>query len=136
MTIKDLMEQSHATALDKGWWDRPCICLNLAQDAKPLSNCELCHGTGSVRGGRNLAELIALAHSELSEALEESRSGKPLTEIYFESNGKPCGFTVELADLFIRILDTAAHYNLPLEDAIKIKMAYNKTRPYRHGKVF
>jgi len=74
-------------------------------------------------------------HSELSEALEHYREGMPLEEISFtgEDGNKPDGFTVELGDVIIRICEMAGHKRLPLEDAIKLKLAYNATRPYRHG---
>jgi NTP pyrophosphatase (non-canonical NTP hydrolase) len=80
---------------------------------------------------RTFGELIALAHSELSEALEAYRDGLPLSE--FTSEGKPEGIAVELADVLIRIFDMSEELGIPLEDAIKAKMAYNKTRSYRHG---
>lgn len=40
---------------------------------------------------------------------------------------------IELADAVIRILDYCAYRGWDLENAIKIKMEFNSTRPYRHG---
>ena len=110
MTITELQKEIHATANSKGWWDAP----------------------------RNIGELIALCHAELSEALEEVRSGAKLTEIDFTIDvaAKPEGFPIELADVMIRVLDMAAGLGIDLEQAIHIKMAYNKTRPHKHGKAF
>lgn len=80
---------------------------------------------------RNKGELIALIHSELSEALEAIR--KPdLSDKIPDFTGEE----EELADAVIRILDYAAGYNLPLGAAIVAKIRYNKTRPYKHGKQF
>lgn len=82
---------------------------------------------------RNFGEIIALMHSELSEALEEWRvtgMGKPL---WLSDSGKPEGWAVELADCVIRIMDTCAEAGVSLEDAIRRKAEYNRTRPYRHG---
>lgn len=42
----------------------------------------------------------------------------------------------ELADAYIRILDTAAGFRIDLQAAIDAKHEYNKTRPYKHGKAF
>lgn len=83
------------------------------------------------------AEYIALIHSELSECLEEFRAGHEATEIYYrESDQKPEGVPMELADAVIRCFDMAYVFGIDLEAAIKEKHAFNKTRPYLHGKQF
>ncbi len=72
---------------------------------------------------RNKGEMIALMHSELSEMLEGVRKDSMddhLPQMKSE--------VVELADLFIRGLDYAGAYQLPLADAIASKRAYNRTR--------
>ncbi len=46
---------------------------------------------------------------------------------------KPEGIPIELANLLIRIFDTCGTYGINLSEALRMKMAYNKTRPYRHG---
>lgn len=40
---------------------------------------------------------------------------------------------VKLADVFIRLLDMVDVYDFDLEAEYERKMAYNRTRPYRHG---
>lgn len=79
-------------------------------------------------------ELIALIHSEASEALEDHRSGK--TELTYGPNGKPLGMGQELADIVIRVGHTAVRMGIDLEEMVRIKMAYNRTRPYKHGKAY
>lgn len=96
-TIDDFIKLCYATAKEKGWWDRP-----------------RCDG-----------ELIALMHSELSEALEAMRNNL----------GKDA-IAEELADCCIRIFDYCGKNNIDLEDALLKKAEKNKSRPYRHGKVF
>jgi NTP pyrophosphatase (non-canonical NTP hydrolase) len=104
------MRQSHDTAVEKGWYGK---------DGKDK---------------RNFGEVLALMHSELSEALEEYRNGRAMGDIYYRaSDGKPEGIAVELADLFIRVADTCEREGVPLERALKEKLAFNKTRPFRHG---
>ena len=79
---------------------------------------------------RPFGEVISLCHSELSEALEAYRDGE---EMVWDLNGKPEGIAVEMVDCVIRIFDYLAKENQDIEQIIRQKHEYNKTRPYRHG---
>lgn len=108
MTIDELQFVCHELAVEKGFWP---------EGEK-----------------RNVPEMLALIHAEVSEALECYRSGQMET-FFRKGTGKPEGFGVELADTVIRILDLAGGLNIDLQKLIRIKLEYNKSRPYRHGKV-
>lgn len=100
--LQQLGDEIHATAVEKGWWES---------------------------GDRNFGEVVALIHSELSEALENYRHGGPASDKIPEFSG----VEEEFADVIIRILDYATRHQLRIPEAIFAKMEYNKTRPYRHG---
>lgn len=72
---------------------------------------------------RNVGELIALMHSELSEALEAHR--KDLMDDKLPHRN---GVEVELADTMIRILDAAGGLGLDIGGALEEKLAFNRNR--------
>lgn len=88
---------------------------------------------------RSFADDMNLFHTEISEAYEEHRKHKEIGEVYYskskdeQGNSKPEGIAIEIADLAIRIFHFCAVHHLPLGELIRIKMAYNETRPERHG---
>lgn len=99
----------------------------------------LAHENSTAKGfwteNPNIAEKLMLIVSEIAEALEHHRAGLPLDGLLIKG-GKPDGFGIELADAIIRIGDLAAYLGLDLEFLVKRKMAYNATRPFKHGKVY
>lgn len=99
--------------------------MNITEWAKEIHENAVKHGWWETK--RSTGEVIALIHSELSEALEEARDNRPMmyvlgpngeeicTPCYFNGR-KPEGIAVELADAVIRVLDAAAHVGMPLQD--------------------
>lgn len=99
--IRELCGMAYKTAKEKGWWNSK----------------------------RNDGELIALMHSELSEALKALRHpGKKDEHLpLYDSVG------LELADVLIRIFDYCGARSIDLEACLYAKMKYNETRSYKHG---
>lgn len=116
--------------------------MNLKEMAAEVEQVNREHGW--YEDERSFGEDIALLHSEVSEALEAYRQwgfadytkyftleiGGSLTEI---ANPKPEGVGSELADVLIRLLDTCSRRGIDLEAEYHRKVAYNKTRGYKHG---
>jgi len=78
---------------------------------------------------RPIGEVLMLIVTEVAEAMEAYREGNPDSE-KIPGHSK---VEEELADAIIRILDYAGGMGFDLESALLAKMAYNDTRPYRHG---
>lgn len=116
MKINEFAKEVHQNAVEHGWWDEE----------------------------RSFGEIIALCHSELSEALEEFRAGRPMVWYQCLSTDqvvpcmkkectdwrygmceidaiekKPEGIAVELADCIIRILDWMGKEGISPEDYLK-----------------
>ena len=93
---------AHQTAQEAGWYRDP-------KTGEPVV--------------RNFGEVVALMHSELSEALEADRKGLKDDKLPHRD-----GREVEFADCIIRILDTAAALGLDVAGALIEKNRYNRSR--------
>lgn len=80
---------------------------------------------------KNKGEVLALIHSEISEALEALRKDKNDSHLRHRK-----GVEVELADAVIRIFDMCGAYGYDLGGALFEKLEFNKSRPHKHGKEF
>jgi NTP pyrophosphatase (non-canonical NTP hydrolase) len=107
-----LQADIHQNAYEHGWWN------NSDGVYEP--------------DARNRTECVALAMTELAEAIEARRKGSPDDE-HCPAYGNE---EIELADCIIRILDYAAAFDLDVIDAMLAKHEFNKTRPFKHGKTF
>lgn len=93
---------AHQTATEAGWYTDPATGQSVE---------------------RNFGEVVALMHSELSEALEADR--KSLMDDKLPHRD---GREVEFADCIIRILDTAAALGLDVAGAMIEKNRFNRIR--------
>lgn len=89
--IDGLIKKAHTAAVEKGFWE----------------------------SDRDIFECANLINTEVTEMVEELRSGHEIEEIYFkpENPTKPEGFPVELADYAIRCADLAGYLGPRCSDA-------------------
>jgi len=119
-TISDYCKECHDITKSKGFWDKD----------------------------RNFGELLMLIVSELGECLESHRKNNWAIYDNFVKEWKANGFETafklhlkdsvedELSDVFIRLFDLIEAYEIDIEEHIKLKMKYNKTREKLHGKKY
>lgn len=107
-TLSDII---HARNVEAGWWTD----IHTGEDLRGKDQ----YG----RDKRNVPEMLALVHSEVTEALEGYRKNQMDDKLPHRSM-----FEVELADTIIRIFDLAGAHQLDLAGATLEKLQYNLKR--------
>ena len=85
---------------------------------------------------RTFGEDVALLHSEVSEMLEAFRDSGLDDTTAVPQDGvlpKPEGVGSEAADVLVRLFDTCHRAAIDLRFEFERKIAYNRTRGYKHG---
>ena len=112
LAIKELVEEAHKNAVDKGFWKYYITTLKFNADMAKRSRVAF------------INEFLTLIASEVFEAQQALRK-----------NDK-ANFKEEIADIFIRTADLCGGLGIDIEEEIKKKMEYNKGREKMHGKLF
>ncbi|QGT45372.1 hypothetical protein GJ703_03653 [Clostridium botulinum] len=118
LKIKEMVNDAHRNAIDHGFWEeeqniitKMCVKEFENEEIKAVKKAFMC-------------QRLMLIVSEVSEAVNALR--KDDKENYAE----------ELADIILRTSDTSLGDTVDIEKEIKKKMKKNRSRPYKHGKVF
>ena len=127
--LNDLAWDLHQEAKQNGWYDTPRSALEIHM----LIVSEIAEATEEVRKGRPLAYKAAAAHEVNGESIPTSLI-IPIDPAWAEQGiDKPEGEMVELVDALIRILDYCASKSFDIDSMVQMKRDYNKTRGWRHG---
>lgn len=129
LDINNLVSVAHGVAKESGWWNRKGAAAKAHELRTDRSKaCEYSNEMLDLLdevadAERNPLELLALCHSELSEALEGIRKDQMDDKLPHRKM-----FEVELADTLLRIFDIAGGFNLDLGGALAEKLAFNTSR--------
>lgn len=126
--LRSIQKKCYQQAYDSGWHKDPMREVRaeiLAHYGFALSGDDINEilDKPEFSGKREFGTRLALAHSELSEALEGVR--KNLMDSHLPD--RPCA-EVEFADAIIRLLDTATVEGWDIAGALAAKMDYNAVR--------
>lgn len=115
-----LQRACHTVAFNAGWWHN----LRFRVENQDLTfDYEFDCLKGGMPPGRNIAEMLCLVHSEISEAMEGARKGLMDDKLPHRTM-----LEVEMADAVIRLFDMAGGMRMDLGAAIAQKLAYNAER--------
>lgn len=117
-------------------------------DVCALIHSEITEAFEESRNGRKRGEIYFIAtkdfgYADGSLAFKISKGSEIDVDQYLIIRGadekfvawmKPEGIPVELIDAMIRILDEIVCFDLQPSAVLEVKMAFNKTRPFMHGK--
>lgn len=117
VAINELAKRAFLNALDKGFHDK---------DGDIVA--DYARWTVNIHG-----EVSELWEAARKNCLEEPCDKSAFMAIHF-SEGLTCE-EEELADIIIRVFDTAGARGINIGRAVDLKMHYNATRPHMHGKL-
>jgi len=138
-SLNTLRDAAYDNAKAHGFHDQP----RTMGDGIALLHTEISEAFEAYREGGGVAEIW---YEEKVPAYHES--GAPILSrgkhvsvvvVHERQNDDPerpyklCGVPSEIADLLIRAFDFAGEHRIDIEKFVLEKMAYNKTRSFKHG---
>lgn len=135
MNLNEFAKEVHALAVEKGFYETEPEVEIPEGDFKSAYRPTARFNSEGFESGASDVELIAAIHSEISEAFEEWRAGRPMVWHKCRYSDLPCagkgcnsrnvdcenvagqephGIAVELIDVVLRLLDAAAAWNVEI----------------------
>ncbi len=157
LTVAALQRESFETAKAKGWHDDDdqepseavrlvaeralairAVCADIEEirrngTATPMAKMSFVKSHTKVLSPRQVRTIawLGLLCTEVAEAIDDVVAER--WEATTREDGKPEGLPSEMADILIRACDSAGALGIDLEAALRAKIAFNRSRPYRHG---
>lgn len=148
-TLNELRDKIHANALAKGFYRDYVDILSYIDKAHNGEGLDVASAAMNRFQHIAFAQRIALIQSEASEALEADRKNRRADLISMQKQMQAHGFRAEdfqryikdtvedeIADTIIRLLDLCGMLDIDIDKHIELKMQYNSSRPYLHGKEY
>jgi len=134
--INRFAEDVNDLAREKGWWDSPrepgtILMLMVSELAEAMEEDRNEMPPVYFKNRPRSSGERSTGITTLANSVVDGKTHPDLID-WYEAN-KPEGVAVELADCVIRIMDYFAHKGWNLENILKLKHNYNKTRSHRHG---
>lgn len=156
LTVDDLQRESYETAVAKGWHDEDGKTLSGAVihiAKQSVGVLDVAATVEGIRAGKapiyshpehvlerldalpperlRAVAWMVLVVTEVGESVEDILNEHMTTDVNLA--GKPTGLGSELADIIIRVCDTAGALGIDLAAELRSKLDYNRTRSHRHG---
>jgi len=158
MELKELLQQSHQSYKDSGFWSDYDTIKNIMKNNPELFTK---HQIEQVKYAF-ISQKLSIIQKEISDSLSSLRIGKnykggkenldkiiELSKIISEEQTDPQiffkgsyithvkdTFEDEMATAFIKLCDLCEKIDLDIEKFILMKLAFNKTRTEKHNKLF
>lgn len=139
-SLNDLARQSHATAVEKGFYEKPEMTYLLQTLPLMIDVSDSIDELTAVRKGIPTPEGIQVADLDIVDLmfaqkllLIVSECAEAFRELVAADREKE---SYEIADIAIRLFDYAAARGFDLDKVVHEKMAANAERPRKHGARF
>lgn len=149
MTLNELRDKIYKNALAKGFYRDYLDIMSNIDKAHKDEGSDVASAVMDRFMHIAFAQRIALIQSEASEALEADRKNRHADLISMQEQMQAHGFRTEdfqryikdtvedeIADTIIRLLDLCGMLDIDIDKHIELKMQYNSSRPYLHGKEY